>query len=196
VAEGVTTYYGDLMLRRSGVFTDGQYREELHVTLKRHFEQNGRAAQSLAESSWDLWLDGYEKGVPDRKVSVYQKGAIAAMILDLHLRRKTNHERTLDDVMRLLWERFGKPFVGYTADDYRALCEEVAGENLGWYFDTCIFGNDPLEDLLNDYLAFVGLQIAYDPEAENPSLLLLDTDDEAGEQEWTKWLTTGLTASV
>ena len=114
VAEGVTTYYGDLMLRQSGVFDEAAYLKELQVLFKRHFENNGRATQSLAESSWDLWLDGYEKGVPDRKVSVYHKGAVAALILDLHIRRLTNHARSLDDVMRIMWERFGKPFVSVT----------------------------------------------------------------------------------
>ena len=169
VAEGVTTYYGDLMLRRSGVFDDAAYLKELHVLLKRHFEVSGRAVQSLLESSWDLWLDGYERGVPDRKVSVYYKGAIAALILDLHLRRKTGHVRSLDDVMRLMWQRFGKPFTGYALADYRAVTEEVAGESLDWYYATCIAGNAPLESLLNEYLAFVGLAMTYD---ENGGVLL------------------------
>lgn len=105
VAEGVTTYYGDLMLRQSGVFDDDAYLKELQVVCKRHFENNDQAFQSLTESSWDLWLDGYDKGVPDRKVSVYHKGALAALILDLHIRQRTNHERSLDDVMRLMWEQ-------------------------------------------------------------------------------------------
>ena len=185
VAEGVTTYYGDLMLRQSGVFDDEAYLKELQVLFKRHFEANGRAFQSLVESSWDLWLDGYDKGVPDRKVSVYHKGAIAALILDLHIRRLTNHARSLDDVMRMMWETYGKPFVGYTLTDYRAVTETVAGESLDWYYDLCIFGNQPLEDKLNEYLAWVGLQIVY----EEPSLdqgggirLLVFDDAEASQQ--------------
>lgn len=189
VAEGVTTYYGDLMLRQSGVFTDEAYLKELQVLFKRHFENNGRAFQSLTESSWDLWLDGYDKGVPDRKVSVYYKGAIAALILDLHIRQVTDHASSLDDVMRLMWERFGKPFIGYTLDDYRAVTESVAGESLDWYYDLCIFGNQPLEVKLNEYLAWVGLRIAY----EEPSLdyaggiRLLELDNEDGHKQRVRW---------
>ena len=185
VAEGVTTYYGDLMLRRAGVFDDAGYLKELHVLLKRHFEVSGRAVQSLTESSRDLWLDGYERGVPDRKVSVYHKGAIVALMLDLHLRRKTGHNRSLDDVMRLMWQRFGKPFVGYTLADYYDITEEVAGESLDWYYETCIFGNAPLETLLNQYLAFVGLTITYD---ETGGILLHDTGDAAGQAQRALWL--------
>ncbi|GAB3775451.1 PDZ domain-containing protein [Spirosoma horti] len=189
VAEGVTTYYGDLMLRQSGVFSDEAYLKELQVLFKRHFEHNGQAFQSLTESSWDLWLDGYDKGVPDRKVSVYHKGAIAALILDLHIRQLTNHARSLDDVMRLMWERFGKPFIGYTLDDYRAITELVAGESLDWYYDLCIFGNQPLEAKLNEYLAWVGLLIGYEePTPEQPGgIRLLELDDPEGRQQRARW---------
>ena len=189
VAEGVTTYYGDLMLRQSGVFSDEAYLKELQVLFKRHFENNGRAFQSLTESSWDLWLDGYDKGVPDRKVSVYHKGAVVALILDLHIRRLTNHARSLNDVMRLMWQRFGKPFVGYTLDDYRAITESVAGESLDWYYNLCIFGNQPLESKLNEYLAWVGLQVIYEePQADQPGgVRLLELDDPAGAKQCAKW---------
>ncbi|MGF7215388.1 putative metalloprotease with PDZ domain [Spirosoma lacussanchae] len=190
VAEGVTTYYGDLMLRRSGVFDDEAYLKELQVLLKRHFENNGQAAQSLVESSWDLWLDGYEKGVPDRKVSVYHKGAIAALMLDLHIRRLSDHARSLDDVMRQLWERFGRPFVGYTLADYRAITEAVAGESLDWYYDLCIFGNEPLDAKLNEYLAWVGLQLIDEPPGlpDHPGgIRLMELDDAAGTGQRTRW---------
>lgn len=189
VAEGVTTYYGDLMLRQSGVFNDEAYLKELQVLFKRHFENNGRAFQSLVESSWDLWLDGYEKGVPDRKVSVYHKGAIAALILDLHIRRLSDHARSLDDVMKLMWLRFGKPFVGYTLEDYRAITEEVAGEPLDWYYELCIFGNQSLEEKLNDYLAWVGLEIVYEtPSADSAGgIRLLELDDLAAAQQRAHW---------
>jgi predicted metalloprotease with PDZ domain len=189
VAEGVTTYYGDLMLRQSGVFDDAAYLKELQVLFKRHFESNGRAFQSLVESSWDLWLDGYEKGVPDRKVSVYHKGAIAALILDLHIRQLTNHARSLDDVMRQMWEQYGKPFVGYTLADYRDITEAVAGESLGWYYDLCIFGNQPLETTLNNYLTWVGLQVVYEEPTPNQpgGIRLLELNDEDGRRQRAQW---------
>ena len=190
VAEGVTTYYGDLMLRQSDVFDDAAYLKELQVLLKRHFENNGQAAQSLAESSWDLWLDGYDKGVPDRKVSVYHKGAIAALILDLHIRRSTNHARSLDDVMRAMWQQYGKPFIGSRLDDYRAVTEAVAGESLDWYYDWCIFGNEPLEPLLNQYLAWVGLEVVYEEATTDlpAGIRLLERNDSAGWQQRARWL--------
>jgi predicted metalloprotease with PDZ domain len=79
VAEGCTTYYGDLFLKRAGVFNDETYIKELQVYMKRHFENSAHATQSLTDSSFDLWLDGYEKGIPNRKVSVYHKGALVGI---------------------------------------------------------------------------------------------------------------------
>ncbi|MCF2446077.1 M61 family peptidase [Dyadobacter sp. CY345] len=187
VAEGCTTYYGDLFLKRAGVFNDEAYVKELQVYMKRHFENNGSAAQSLAQSSFDLWLDGYEKGIPHRKVSVYHKGALVAMILDLYLRKKSNHEVSLDTVMQILWQRFGKPFIGYTIQDYQDIVEEVAGEKLDWYWKDCIFTNEPLEARLNEALSFVGLQMTT---FSNGNIQLNVQDDFKAKIQRDKWLET------
>ena len=86
VIEGVTTYYGDLLLARSSVFSQEQYFKEVNNLFKKYFDNFGRFNLSLADSSFDLWVDGYVAGIPNRKVSIYGKGAIAAMILDLEIR--------------------------------------------------------------------------------------------------------------
>lgn len=159
VAEGVTTYMGDLFLVQSGVFTEENYLLELGATLKKHFEKDGKAFQSLAESSYDLWLDGYVQAIPNRRVSIYSKGAVVALMLDLKIRQKTIHAKSLHDVMKLMWERFGKPFVGYDSADYQAIAEEVYGESLVQYFEDCIWSNIPLQSQLNELLAWVGLSL-------------------------------------
>ncbi|SKC15108.1 M61 family metallopeptidase [Dyadobacter psychrophilus] len=187
VAEGCTTYYGDLFLKRADVFTEENYIKELQVYMKRHFESSSHATQSLADSSFDLWLDGYEKGIPNRKVSVYHKGALVALILDLYLRKKTNHTQSLDTVMQLLWARFGKPFVGYSLQDYIDIVEEVAGESLEWYWNDCIFTSTPLEARLNEALAFVGLQMST---FSNGNIQLNVMDNFKAKLQRDKWLET------
>jgi predicted metalloprotease with PDZ domain len=149
VAEGITTFYGDWMLYRSGVFDENQYNKELETCYRRHFETAGEATQSLTESSFDLWLDGYTRSVPNRKVSVYHKGAIAAQILQFQLEKVG---KSLDDVMQLMWERFGKPFTGYTFEDYKTCCEEIIGYDLSDYFEKCITGTESLWEDINDVL--------------------------------------------
>ncbi len=185
VAEGCTTYYGDLFLRRSGVFDDEAYLKELHVYMKRHFEQAGQASLSLTESSFDLWLDGYEAGIPQRKVSVYMKGALAALILDLYLRKISGHARSLDNVMQIMWQRFGRPFIGYSYQDYVSVAEEVTGHPLTWYWEECINGNVPLETRLNEALAFVGLEMYHD---ELAGVMLRDNAEDTEMRERNRWL--------
>lgn len=157
ITEGVTTYYGDLFLAQSGVFSVGEYLQELNGLLKRHYDNEGRKNMSVADSSYDLWLDGYQSGIPGRKVSIYNEGALAALILDLTIRLKWKHERSLNDVMRLMWERHGKDFSGYSANDYQSASEEVYGGSLIQYFDDYIFGTSPFENALKPLLGACGL---------------------------------------
>ncbi len=166
LAEGVTTYYGDLFLVQSGVFTQEQYLQELETVLKRHFEQDGKAFQSLVESSFDLWLDGYSQAIPHRRVSIYQKGAVVSLILDLMIRLRFNHQKSLETVMKTMWERFGKVGVGYSIKDYQRVCEEVYGRSLSNYFKDCIEGNMPLESMVNELLDAFGLQMQWNEEGK------------------------------
>ncbi len=148
VTEGITTYYGDLFLVRSGVWSVDEFLEELNDMLKRHFENPGRTNMSVADSSFDLWLDGYQRGVPGRKVSIYNEGGLAALILDLKIRLKWNHQRSLDDVMRMMWDLYGKNFSGYTLEDYQKCAETVFDESLCDYFNDYILGTTPFDSAL------------------------------------------------
>ena len=159
IAEGITTYYGEYLLARSHVRTPVQYFEELNTVLRKHYDDAGGENGSLADASMDLWLDGYKPGVPDRKVSVYHKGALAALILDLTLRQLSSHARSLDDVMRRLYEEFGKTGIGYTETDYIRIVSEVAGRDMHAYFDKFIYGTAPLAEPLNKVLYTVGCQL-------------------------------------
>lgn len=159
VAEGYTTYYGDKMLLKSGVIDLQQYYYELESTLKRHFDHDDNASQSLLESSFDLWVDGYEKAIPNKRVSVYNKGAVAALILDIMIRQKYKEEKSLDDVMRLLWTKYGNMQAGYTYDDIVLICEEVYGQSLTEYFNVLIAGNKSVFEYCNNALSYINLRM-------------------------------------
>lgn len=156
IAEGVTTYYGDLFLVRSGVITKQEYFMELNKLFKRHFDNFGRFNHSLTDSSYDLWLDGYSLGIPNRKVSIYVKGALVSLILDLSFRNATDNQQSLDTFMRCLWERFGKQSKGYTIDDLKELIAELSNNQLPDYFDEFIYGKTPVEAKINELLGTVG----------------------------------------
>lgn len=159
VTEGVTTYYGDLMLLKSGVWDLGKYLTVMNEALPaRHYKNDGRNHISLEQASFDSWVNGYKDAVPNRKISFYTKGALVAFIADVKIRKATGNAKSLDTVMRLLWERFGKTGIGYTRQDYQSLLEEVSGISFDDYFRDCIAGTVPLEPLLAESAEYLGLE--------------------------------------
>jgi predicted metalloprotease with PDZ domain len=159
VAEGVTTYYGDLFLIRSGVKDLKWYMNELNILFKRHFENYGRFNTSVADSSWDLWIEGYEAGIPHRKVSIYVKGALIALILDLKIILETKGQKSLDDVMRKLWTDFYKKDKGFSSEDYLKTAEKIIGQDLTDYSNQFITGCEPIEKGLHLLLGQFGFEL-------------------------------------
>lgn len=159
VAEGVTTYYGDYLLLKSNVFSEKRYFEEFDKTLNRYFHNYGRLNSSVAQSSLDLWVDGYVAGIPGKKVSIYNEGALAAFILDVEIRKATKNQKSLDQVMQVMWKEFGSMKKGYSPENYRVIAEKVAGVKLKNYFDSCINGLDGIEKFLPSSLDYLGLEL-------------------------------------
>lgn len=157
VYEGLTTYYGDLMLYRSRVFTDSEYFETFNAQLQKHFDNFGRLYLSVADSSFDTWLDGYVAGIPNRKVSIYTEGCLLAFATDVLIRKYSNNTNSLDNVCRHLYENFALKNVGYTYIDYKHICEHYAGRELNNLFDNYISGTADYQPLLEECLDYLGL---------------------------------------
>lgn len=87
VAEGVTTYLGDLFLLESGVIDMEGWLRRFEKLLTRHLWNPGRLQTSVADSSTDTWLDGYALGVPHRRGNIYVEGAVLAFLCDVALNR-------------------------------------------------------------------------------------------------------------
>lgn len=168
VAEGITTYYGDLLLVRSKLYLPDQYFIEFTDLLQRHFDNTGNYNLSLADSSFDLWLDGYVPGVPGRKVSIYVKGAVVAFILDIEIRKQTQNKYSLDDIMRNLWEKFGKPGKGYSEDDLAKIIKRKTGIELKKLIEKCVYDSTDLKEEVDSAFAYLGLQLttSYRPDLE------------------------------
>ena len=166
ISEGVTTYMGDLMLFKSGVFTLQQYFIEMNNQLQRHFDNHGRFNYSVAESSWDTWLDGYEAGAPGRKVSIYTEGCLLAFALDVMILKETNRKTNLDGVMRYLYTNFALKGKGVTKEDYLSSIKNVAGIDMTWLFDAYYYGTKAFETLLAECFDYLGISLNHEPSAD------------------------------
>src|SRR5690606_9976933 len=159
--EGFTSYYDDLMLVRSGVIDEDAYCKLVAKTLNSVLRGTGRKKQSVAESSFDAWVKYYrqDENASNAIVSYYAKGSLIGLALDLTIRSGTRGKRSLDDVMRALWDRYGRDFYtpdggrGVSESELEALLDEVAGFSLKRFIDRYVRGTDdlPLADLLEPF---------------------------------------------
>ena len=159
VAEGVTTYFGDQFLWRSDVFTQEQFFEIVQTSIDRYYQNEGRKNLSVAESSFDTWLDGYVKGIPWRKVSIYNEGMLIALICDLRIIRNTDGKKSLDDVMKIMYDRFGKKEIGYSELDYLNCMEEVGQVSFQDVFNELFHGTEDYGRFLKEELSYFGIKL-------------------------------------
>lgn len=127
--EGWTAYYDDLLCLRAGKSSREDYLGVLSRSIAAMRNSPGRFQLSLAESSFDAWIRLYRPDENTRNSSqnYYGNGSIAAMCLDLMVRRETRGERCLDHVLRDLYrETYGKER-GYTLADVHAAVERTMG---------------------------------------------------------------------
>lgn len=172
ISEGVTTYMGDLFLYKSGVFSLQQYLNEMDNQLQRHFDNPGRFNYSVAESSWDTWLDGYIPGAPGRKVSIYTEGCLLAFALDVILIRDSGGKANLDKVMHYLYRNFALKNKGVSKEDYLDAINKVSGLDLNWLFDTYFYGTKSYETLLVECFDAIGLELNQEPSKDRVAAYL------------------------
>ena len=155
VFEGITSYYDDLMLVRSGLIDNKSYLELLSQTISRVLRGRGRFRQTVEESSFDAWTKFYKQDANSTNaiVSYYTKGSLIALALDLTIRLKTEDRFSLDSVMRECWARFGETGEGMPERGMEALVEEVTGLDLQDFFERYVRGTEeiPLATLFKDF---------------------------------------------
>ena len=145
--EGFTSYYDDLTLVRTGLIEPLAYLEMIAENMGRVMSQAGRLKQSVSDASFDAWVKYYrqDENSPNAIVSYYQKGAMVALALDLTIRQRTMGAKSLDDVMRVLWNTYGKPGLGVPEDGVQQAAEQTAGIALGDFFAHAVEGTVDLD---------------------------------------------------
>ncbi|MEW8273791.1 MAG: PDZ domain-containing protein [Candidatus Thiodiazotropha taylori] len=155
VFEGITSYYDELMLVRSGVISKQDYFEMLAETVTRVMRGSGRFKQTLEESSFDVWTKFYkqDENAPNAIVSYYAKGTLFALLLDLTIRLQSNGRFSLDQVMREMWLRYGKQGKGVPENGIEKVVADVTSLDLQSLFDLGLRSTAelPLTDCLSEF---------------------------------------------
>ena len=159
ISEGLTTYFGELMVARAGIGTTQDYLNSVSSHIRQLQTSPGRLLQTLEDSSLDVWNSGTSGVGRDTatKVSYYVKGPVVGFLLDARIQRLTNGKKSLDDVMRLAYKRYSGAR-GFTAEQFRKTAEEVAGADLKDWFRKALASTEELD--YSEALDWYGLQFS------------------------------------
>ncbi|HEX8153492.1 MAG TPA: M61 family peptidase, partial [Thermoanaerobaculia bacterium] len=116
--EGITSYYGELTLVRCGKWKLKRYLDHLRKEIETLESLPARRHVSLSDVSFDAWLADafhmHDRG--NATYSFYTKGELVSLLLDLTIRTRSEGTKSLDDVMRLLWNEYGAAGRGLEED--------------------------------------------------------------------------------
>ncbi len=157
--EGGTSYYDNLTVRRAQLMSPQRYLTRLGETLTALHQTPGRLVQTLSDASWQAWVKHYrpDENSVNSSISYYLKGEVVCALLDLLLRKETGDQKSLDDVMRLLWARY-RDESGVAEEGIERAASEVAGRDLSDFFDRAIRALDELDYSLFEH---VGLTLRF-----------------------------------
>ncbi len=181
VMEGFPSYYDNVLLCRLGYIHDNDYLNRLTGAINSVENMPGDRVQSVAGASFDAWIRQYQ---PDENfinstVSYYTKGDVLGALLDLQVIEATHGKKSLDDVLRYLYEQYYKKNnTGITTETLEKAFQKFTGNDMTGFFDDYVLGTKPI-----DYKKFLsGARIlAYDlNQDENVPFLGIGLQDQDG----------------
>ncbi|MBK7870478.1 MAG: M61 family metallopeptidase [Saprospiraceae bacterium] len=159
VSEGITAYYQFLIVNRANMMNREETLQELQKRIKAYENIPGHLFQSATQSSMDTWVQFFNRSenASNTTISYYDKGCALGILLDLKIRHETKNQRSLDDVMRTLYQAFYKEKKrGFTDEEFQTVCEKTAGVSLAEVFE---YASTVKEIDYPKYLAYAGLNI-------------------------------------
>ena len=163
VMEGLTSYYDTIVPCRARLFAPEKYFKRMAERMQKYEDKPGRLRQSLSASSFDTWIKLYQPNdnAINCQMSYYEKGELVGMCLDLEIRRRTSNRLSLDDVMRLVYEEWGRDGRGFPEGEFRRACERVAGGSLERFWADYVDGTAEIP--WNRFLAVAGCRLQREP---------------------------------
>jgi predicted metalloprotease with PDZ domain len=160
VSEGLSVYYEYMTVKRAGLADDQTLLTDFENNLNSFENSPGRLYQSLIQASYETWSEGpfgKNGSDADKSISYYEKGPLVGMILDFSIRHATTNKKSLDDVMRFLYQAYYLQLRrGFTDAEFQHACEQIAGTSLKDVFEYVYTAK---EIDYNHYLSYAGLAI-------------------------------------
>jgi predicted metalloprotease with PDZ domain len=160
VAEGGTSYYESVLNRRAGFETPASVLSGKASAIQQLQSLPGRLETSAEEASFDAWIKYYrqDENSVNNQISYYDKGDLLNFLLDVKIRTDSNGAKSLDDVMRYLYNEHFKKGKNYTPADYQKIAEMMAGKSLEDFFSKYVRGREDID--YNSILIGFGLKLS------------------------------------
>jgi len=161
LAEGLTSYYDNLLMSRAKLIKPKEYMELLAKDIQRLETTPGRKLRPVTEASFDAWIRHYKRNANsvNTTISYYTKGAVIGFVLDAYLRKESKGRHDLDEVMRKMYQSHaGAP---YTSDDFKKVVAQFGGPEAVAFLEPLLDSTaDPDVDTALDWF---GLKLDRDP---------------------------------
>lgn len=180
VAEGMTSYYESVLLRRAGLITDRDFLDGKAGMIEQLQARPGRFETSLEEASMDAWIKYYrqDENSVNNQISYYDKGDIVSMMLDVTIRTASGGAKSMDDVLRHLYNEHYKKGKNYTPEDLQRICEMMAGKSLDDFFSKYVRGEAEID--YDSIMKGIGVRTNVSEPGKNRAYIGADLAEEAG----------------
>jgi predicted metalloprotease with PDZ domain len=173
MSEGLTSYYGDLLLERAGIDQPSEYLSRMGGLIDSLQHAPGRKMMSAEEASWNAWFRS--DNAENNTISYFTKGEIIGMLLDIEIRARTRNQKSLDDVMRYLMDTYANKGIGFSEDGFLKAVEVVAGSDFHEFYQAAVQSHQELD--YNRYLRQAGLSTSTQ---RQPGTIYFGIEFEAG----------------
>jgi predicted metalloprotease with PDZ domain len=156
VSEGVTDYYTEVILSRSGLSSTGDFSRRMGNAIGNHRGNPARLVVSPERSSWTVW-DSPEVN-NSYTISYYLQGQLLGFLLDLAIRDSTDNAKSLDDVMRYLFDHHAGER-GFTTNELRAAIRSAAGPDFQDFWRRYVSGTTEIP--WDDFVKAAGWSVRF-----------------------------------
>lgn len=169
-AEGVTSYYAEVHLLRSGIWSREVFLKHLADEIRTLELEPGRTLMSAESSGFHAWFydrapQMQQTNFANATISYYNKGVLLGLMLDFEIRSRTRGQKSLDDLMNSLYQKFYEsapatkygPGRGYREGDLLEAANALTGTDFTGFFEKYVAGTEPLP--YAQTLALAGLEL-------------------------------------
>jgi predicted metalloprotease with PDZ domain len=169
VMEGFTSYYDELILRRTGFYTEEEFLAKLQSSINYVEGSPGSRVQPVAHASFDAWVKAYRpnENSSNTTMTYYSRGSVLASVIDAMIITETDGKKCLDHFLQQLYVTYYEGLKrGFSEAEFKMELAKFVGKNMDEFFAKYVDGTEIIP--YKEFYAPVGLNVQ-DITTNNPS---------------------------